>query len=211
MLTNITRYQPLFNFIIINLTLFGALAALSLVLIGALSILFSRNSIYGLFNFILIIFAVLFTLIFLNLQFLPLTFLVIYIGAIAVLFLFIIIILQVKSFEFKAPINWSAYLNTSFIILLVGGVFTYYLALLGNLSGAISSLVEDFSGFILNLYNHTIYSSPIEFYHNRAVDIGFLINLFTEYAFGFWLIILILLISIIGSILLTTGPRTPAA
>jgi NADH-quinone oxidoreductase subunit J len=204
-------YTPCTHYIIINnRLLFLSAIAIRFLLLGILSILFSRNSIYRLFNFVLIILASLFILLFLNLQFLPLTFLIIYIGAIAVLFLFIIIILQVKSYEIKPQTGWLVLVNLNFIVSLIVRVFLYYLSILGSIHELITQFIEDFSIFNSTLFSKTDHFAPLNYYFSRAIDTRSLLNLFTDYAFFFWLVILILLIAIIRSILLTTSasPQT---
>jgi len=161
----------------------------SLVIVSALGVVVSKNTIYSVMFLIFCLFnsAGLFFL--LDAEFLGIILILIYVGAVMVLFMFVVMMLEVNFARLHE--GFMAYLP-------VGGIIA--LALLVELIAAVSGGV--FSS--KDLPNPGHFTQDI----NNTFEIGKL--LYTKYLFGFEIAALVLLVALLGAVVLTLRSRRDA-
>lgn len=139
-----------------------------------------------------------------QLEYLALLFLIVYVGAIIVLFLFIIMMLEIRFFSFNQ--SFSTFFNYQNWVVLTFFLFFLYLFNLEyfdtliNFPLLINHQKELLSFNESNLY--LLYSNFLSRTENLK-SVGF--GLFLEYKLGLLLAAILLLVSMIGSIVLTIG------
>lgn len=163
---------------------------LSIILIAALGVIFSRNVIQSVLYLILVFFLCSLLFIYLGADFIGLIILIVYIGAIAVLFLFVVMMLNIRVLElastFSVYFPLALFLSGIFLSLII---FVYWKSL---------HIIEFNS--LINYTNWSIFNNI------KIVAIGEL--LFNE---GYVLFIgatLLLFVAMIGVIILTLNKKT---
>jgi NADH-quinone oxidoreductase subunit J len=158
---------------------------LSLILISALCVIFSKNIIQSVLYLILVFFLCSLLFIYLGADFIGLIILIVYIGAIAVLFLFVVMMLNIRLLE-------------------IASTFTVYLplAIFLSLIFFIQCIIVFFNKFnVIELDNLLIYTKWYLYSHSRIISIGQL--LFNESYIIFLGATLLLFVAMIGAILIT--------
>nr|YP_010620196.1 NADH dehydrogenase subunit 6 [Dipterosiphonia australica]WAX04232.1 NADH dehydrogenase subunit 6 [Dipterosiphonia australica] len=165
-----------------------------LIMISALMVIFSENSVYSVFFLILTFCNVVFLLLFLGAEFLAFLLLIVYIGAIAVLFLFVVMMLNIKT-SFSSINYFSLYY---FPLLLV-----FFLIIFDYLFNFIS-FFDIFQNLIIK-QSFTNWIDELEIISNIE-SIGNV--LFTNYCLLFIIAGFVLFIAMIGVIVLTIHQKT---
>nr|YP_010620265.1 NADH dehydrogenase subunit 6 [Amplisiphonia pacifica]WAX04301.1 NADH dehydrogenase subunit 6 [Amplisiphonia pacifica] len=163
------------------------------IMISALLVIFSENSVYSVLFLILTFLNVIFLLLFLGAEFLAFLLLIVYVGAIAVLFLFVVMMLNIKSPPKIINYFLLYYIPLLFIILIF--------------------LSDSFWNFFM--FFDVLKNLPIQLYFinwifqlsgiNNIESIGNV--LYTNYSFLFIVSGLILLVAMIGVIVLTVHQK----
>nr|YP_010620150.1 NADH dehydrogenase subunit 6 [Herposiphonia versicolor]WAX04186.1 NADH dehydrogenase subunit 6 [Herposiphonia versicolor] len=166
-----------------------------IIIVSALLVIFSENSVYSVFFLILTFCNVILLLLVLGAEFLAFLLLIVYVGAIAVLFLFVVMMLNIKS-NLSNSLNFFFLYSLPILFLLILFILDYFwnfytfFDILKTLN-----LNLTFTNWIDNLF----FISNIE-------TIG---NVFyTNYCFLFIVSGLILLVAMIGVIVLTVHQKT---
>jgi NADH:ubiquinone oxidoreductase subunit 6 (subunit J) len=160
-------------------------------------VIFCKNSLYSLLNFILLILGLCIILFYFRIEFLALIILLIYVGAITILFLFIIIMLQLNEKSVVIKHQFYTALNDYLIytvLLIKLSVILFYF----NKKLALS--INQFSFEFLK------YNSDMNFFYNPK-DTNFFLSLFINKYFFVILVGFILLFSMIGAISLCLKPQ----
>lgn len=152
-----------------------------------LVILFN-NPVNALFSLALVYFFSSILLLNLNIEFLSLILVIVYLGALLILFLFILMLSHVKELEFNS-FNFFEKILIFYIIISIINAISKFLAL--------TSFTEFF--FIYN------FEYVYLFYFYFQTDLDLFIFLYTDYFVWFFLITLILFISVISSLFLLTN------
>jgi NADH-quinone oxidoreductase subunit J len=164
-----------------------------LALISAILVINSKNPVHAVLFLVLVFANCSSILLLLEADFLALVLLVVYIGAIAVLFLFVVMVLNIKILELtSSDLNYIP-INTF---------------VLSTLTIQISYLI--YSTFHADyLFYDNLYISYIMFIDSfsNIMIIGFSLILF--YFFPLFLVAIILLLGMVGSIVLTLSQRLP--
>ncbi len=160
-----------------------------LMVVGALAVVGSRNTMYSVMFLIFCFFNAAGLFFLLDAEFVGIILILIYVGAVMVLFMFVIMMLEINFSQIKE--GFLQYLPTGAIIAFI---------LLAEMVAAASSGV--FSVEKLGAVKHL----PQEV--NNTVEIGKL--LYTKYLLGFEVAAIILLVALVGAIVLTLRARSGA-
>lgn len=159
-------------------------------IICSLCIIYVKNPIHSILFLILTFCNISFIMILLNAEFIAIIFLIVYVGAISVLFSFVIMMLNIKIIELKE--SFWRYLPIAFIISLLFLIQSFYIVYNSN-------NFFFFKDIIIFNYNYNWFN-----YFDTLTNIEILgLYLYTYGIFLFFIIGFILLVSIIGSIVLT--------
>ncbi|MFQ5355151.1 MAG: NADH-quinone oxidoreductase subunit J [Mariprofundaceae bacterium] len=160
-----------------------------LMVVGALAVVGSRNTMYSVMFLIFCFFNAAGLFFLLDAEFVGIILILIYVGAVMVLFMFVIMMLEINFSQIKE--GFLQYLPTGAVIAVI---------LLAEMVAAASSGV--FSVEKLGEVKHL----PQEV--NNTVEIGKL--LYTKYILGFEIAAIILLVALVGAIVLTLRARSGA-
>jgi NADH-quinone oxidoreductase subunit J len=161
----------------------------SLVVLGALAVVFARNTMHSVMFLIFCFFNASGLFFLLDAEFVGIILILIYVGAVMVLFMFVIMMLEINFAQLKE--GFLQYLP-------MGGVIA--VILLAEMVAAASSGV--FSAETLGKVGHF----PREV--NNTVEIGKV--LYTKYLLGFEIAAIILLVALVGAVVLTLRSRKDA-
>jgi NADH-quinone oxidoreductase subunit J len=156
-----------------------------LMILTAILVISTKNPIYSIFALILVFCNAVAILFLWHLEFLAMLLLIVYIGAIAMLFLFVVMMLNIKHIEFYE--NQMQFLPIGGIIALLFLIELYFL--LENLHPMYSDGVK---------VNFFYWNSPSLPHINVLGSM-----LYTEYGSFFLIASLVLLLSMVGSLMLT--------
>jgi NADH-quinone oxidoreductase subunit J len=151
--------------------LFVFLLLIFLSFLSIIIIIFSKNSIYGLWALISSFLLTSFIFFFLNIEFIGLILLIIYIGAIAILFLFGVMLLDLRVFSKKQEnfsfnkifwiviITFKIYFFLSYYFLSMANLMVLQSKYILNDNMSLFSILNSHSGLILgfHLYNNYFY------------------------------------------------------
>lgn len=164
--------------------------------IFGLTVIFSKNPIHSILFLILTFINIIILMFFLKLEFIPIIFLIVYVGAISVLFLFIVMMLNIRHIE-----NSDSIFTLLPVGIIIGVVIFFELCLL--LYIFINFTEVNFSS-ITSLFNSLYYNIDYLKMKESSIDINILGKILYQNEFiAFILASMILLISMIGSIILT--------
>lgn len=158
---------------------------LSLILLAAICVIFSKNIIQSVLYLILVFFLCSLLFIYLGADFIGLIILIVYIGAIAVLFLFVVMMLNIRLLEIAS--TFTIYLPLALFLSLI--FFLQFIIVFINKSN------------IIEFDNLVIYTKWYLYTHSRIISIGQL--LFNESFIIFLGATLLLFVAMIGAILIT--------
>ncbi len=162
-------------------------------IISAILLYTTTHPIYSVLLLVLLFCEAAITLFIFNIEFLSLTLIVVYVGAIAVLFLFVVMMLNIKTLQHNI-LKKIKYFGLMTIILLLG-LFSFF-----------KDLITNFNLFTLN----SVVNFDINYFGtlNNLEVIGQL--LLNEYSLCLFIVGLLLLVPLLGSIVLTLDCNTIA-
>ncbi len=182
------------------------------IFFSCLVICFS-STVYSVFSLILVFFSVFGILLSLGVsEFLAIIVLIVYIGAIAILFLFTVMMVGTAT-----PIKYfnNELTTISMLQVIIGIYWIFNLLVCYPLSWNPITLLKDiiYSKMFLtfdfaNILILTDFQNLIQFYSNDIFIFSTL--LYTKYCVLFWLITLVLLVTLIGSLVLSLGYYKPS-
>jgi NADH-quinone oxidoreductase subunit J len=165
------------------------LAAATIVLTGALGVIFAKNPVHSALMLVMTLFGIAVLFVAQEAHFLAAVQVIVYAGAIVVLFLFVIMLLgvdQVESWE-TGPLSGQRYAT--------GAVVVIALAMVALLASRAVDVSEGASSVV----------APLDGRESNVVTIGK--ALFTDYVFAFELTGALLVIAVIGAVVLARRPR----
>jgi NADH-quinone oxidoreductase subunit J len=165
------------------------LAAATIVLTGALGVIFAKNPVHSALMLVMTLFGVAVLFVAQEAHFLAAVQVIVYAGAIVVLFLFVIMLLgvdKVESWE-TGPLSGQRYAT--------GAIVVIALAMVALLASRAVDVSEGASSVV----------APLDGRDNNVVTLGK--ALFTDYVFAFELTGALLVIAVIGAVVLARRPK----
>jgi NADH-quinone oxidoreductase subunit J len=165
------------------------LAAATIVLTGALGVIFAKNPVHSALMLVMTLFGIAVLFVAQEAHFLAAVQVIVYAGAIVVLFLFVIMLLgvdKVESWE-TGPLSGQRYAT--------GAIVVIALAMVALLASRAVDVSEGASSVV----------APLDGRDNNVVTLGK--ALFTDYVFAFELTGALLVIAVIGAVVLARRPK----
>jgi NADH-quinone oxidoreductase subunit J len=165
------------------------LAAATIVLTGALGVIFAKNPVHSALMLVMTLFGIAVLFVAQEAHFLAAVQVIVYAGAIVVLFLFVIMLLgvdKVESWE-TGPLSGQRYAT--------GAIVVIALAMVALLASRAVDVSEGASSVV----------APLDSKESNVVTLGK--ALFTDYVFAFELTGALLVIAVIGAVVLARRPK----
>ncbi len=165
------------------------LAAATIVLTGALGVIFAKNPVHSALMLVMTLFGIAVLFVAQEAHFLAAVQVIVYAGAIVVLFLFVIMLLgvdKVESWE-TGPLSGQRYAT--------GAIVVIALAMVALLASRAVDVSEGASSVV----------APLDGQDSNVVTLGK--ALFTDYVFAFELTGALLVIAVIGAVVLARRPK----
>ena len=175
-----------------------------------------NNIVYSVFSLILVFFSIFGILLSLNVcEFLAILILIVYIGAVAILFLFTLMMLGTLTVpkSFKKDSSYLYYreilIINFFVYFVIKSILFYHLTNWNFMSilSTLCNIKAPFNFIYEDCITISSFQNLIKFYSNDIFIFSHL--LYTEYCLVFWLISLVLLLTLLGSLILSLGYYKP--
>ena len=175
-----------------------------MLLASTLALFELSNPIYVIVLLIVIFLLGSFLLLFFQYQYFALLYMVVYVGAILVLFLFVIMMLEIRQLNIQQ--SFLVFINQKNWILLFIFILFFYVFNLDNFDLSTFFLITENNASRFSFFSESNLYVPYDKFLSRIDNLrGIGLGLFLEYKLAVILAGVLLLVSMIGSIVLTMG------